>query len=157
MNTVSEIFIEAAASCRWQVLMFIVTGIAFELLIEWAKAIVRQVTGKSTSLTLGTVMGLIASTLYILAAYWAFRGYNGKGGWAIIGTPYFLWVWYILFYFWQYASIKIAKPIFKRFFPTVNDPAYVKPVKEKAEKKAQDLSEDQIAELVREMLAKKED
>ena len=114
METISTIFVEACVACKWQLLMFIVSGIAFELLCEWAKAIIRQSTGKSTTLAVGTLLGLLSSILYIIAAYCAYKGYNGEGGWMILGTPYFLWVWFILFYFWQYTSIKIAKPIFKR-------------------------------------------
>lgn len=148
METISTIFIDACVACKWQLLMFIVSGIAFELLCEWAKAIIRQSTGKSTTLAVGTLLGLLSSILYIIAAYCAYKGYNGEGGWMILGTPYFLWVWFILFYFWQYTSIKIAKPIFKRFFPTVNDPNYVKPDKVKTDKKKPDL------EVMQEMLEK---
>ena len=155
METISTIFVEACVACKWQLLMFIVAGIAFELLCEWAKAIIRQSTGKPTSLAVGTTLGLLASILYIVAAYYAYKGYNGEGGWMILGTPYFLWVWFILFYFWQYTSIKIAKPIFKRFFPTVNDPNYVKPVKVKEEKNTTaDL--DMVQELLERLMAEKE-
>ena len=78
-------------------------------------------------------MGFIASALYIASAFWASMTATTPG-WEIPGSPVFLYVWFCLFYIYQFSAMRIAKPIFKKLLPGVYDINYVKPAKEKKEK-----------------------
>lgn len=156
MNEFTLSLIEKAPFA-WQLLMFLVTGIAFELLCEWLKAVIKQALKKDTLPSwIGLVMGVVSTICYTLCAVGAYKAY-GYDGWYIPGYPQFIWVWAILFFFWQYVAIKVAKPIFKKFFPAVNDPNYVKPEKEKKEKKKEtDISKEALQEMLKELLAENE-
>ena len=116
-----------------QLVMFLATGLLFEFIIEWIKAGIRNKTGKSVPQWIGIVMGFAASGLYIASAYWASITAT-SAGWEIPGSPVFLYVWFLIFYIYQFSAMKIAKPIFKKLLPGVYDANYVKPVKEKKEK-----------------------
>ena len=121
-----------------QLVMFLATGILFEFIIEWIKSGIRNRTGKSVPQWIGIVMGFTASAVYIVSAYWASIRIETMG-WEIPGSPVFLYVWFLLFYIYQFSAMKIAKPIFKKLLPGVYDSNYVKPQKpSKAEKKEEE-------------------
>ncbi len=116
-----------------QIVMFLATGLLFEFIIEWIKAGIKNKTQKPVPQYIGIIMGFVASALYIVSAYWASVTATTIG-WEIPGSPVFLYVWFCIFYIYQFSAMKIAKPIFKKLLPGVYDINYVKPVKEKKEK-----------------------
>lgn len=116
-----------------QIVMFLATGLLFEFIIEWIKAGIRNKTQKPVPQYIGIIMGFVASALYIVSAYWASVTATTIG-WEIPGSPVFLYVWFCIFYIYQFSAMKIAKPIFKKLLPGVYDINYVKPVKEKKAK-----------------------
>ncbi len=116
-----------------QIVMFLATGLLFEFIIEWIKAGIKNKTQKPVPQYIGIIMGFVASALYIVSAYWASVTATTIG-WEIPGSPVFLYVWFCIFYIYQFSAMKVAKPIFKKLLPGVYDINYVKPVKEKKAK-----------------------
>ena len=116
-----------------QIVMFLATGLLFEFIIEWIKAGIKNKTQKAVPQYIGIIMGFVASAVYIASAYWASVTATTIG-WEIPGSPVFLYVWFCLFFIYQFSAMKIAKPIFKKLLPGVYDINYVKPVKERKEK-----------------------
>lgn len=117
----------------WQLLMFFLCGIAFELAAEFVKATLYPKTGeKECPRWLGAILGLVVTIVYLAMAYAAY-GTSGAG-WYIPGGTIFLPVWFLLFYFWQYKAMRMSKWLCTRLFPTLRDPSYTKPRKEKKEK-----------------------
>lgn len=134
-----DIFTVILAYCQrivGQIVMFFATGLLFEFIIEWIKAGIKNKTQKSVPQYIGIIMGFIASGIYILTAYWASITAT-TAGWEIPGSPVFLYVWFCIFYIYQFSAMKVAKPIFKKLLPGVYDVNYVKPVKEKKAKESE--------------------
>lgn len=137
-----------------QLIMFFATGILFEFVLEWLKAGIRNKTGKAVPKWIGIVLGLGASAVYIASAYWASVTATTLG-WEIPGSPVFLYVWFWIFFFWQYGCVHIAKPIFKKLLPYVYYENYEKP--EKTEKKDQlSILQQEFEELKKNLTSKEE-
>lgn len=141
-----EIFLLSAfdffKSIGWQLLMFFLTGIAFELILEFIKATLYPVTrNKECPRWLGMIMGAMITVVYLMMAYTSNAKF-GDAGWYIPGGYIFIPVWFILFFFYQYKAMRIAKCFRNILFPTLKDPSYVKPQKDK--NKDIPLSQDQM-------------
>lgn len=131
----------------WQLLMFFLCGIAFELAAEFIKATLYPVTKqKECPRWLGMVLGAIITGVYLLMAYTA-HGLFGDDGWYIPGGFVFLPVWFILFYFYQYKAMSIAKWLRNKMFPTLKDPCYTKPKREKKDSVLKNLTPEQEEQL----------
>ena len=129
-------------SVGWQIAMFILCGIAFELLAEFVKATLfpknSEGVAKSCPRWLGLVMGVVITVAYLVLAYTAFFAFGAEAGFLIPGGLIFIPVWAILFFFYQYKALRIAKWLCSKMFPTLKDPFYKKPEKKKQERYTQE-------------------
>lgn len=130
-----ELFLDSVVSffmmVGWQIVMFILCGIAFELAVEFIKATLYPVTKKKECPRwLGMLLGALITCVYLVMAYVA-NALFGDDGWYIPGGLVFLPVWFILFYFYQYKAMSFAKWLRNRMFPVLKDPNYNKPHKPK--------------------------
>ncbi len=133
-------------SVMWQIVMFLLCGIAFELLLEFIKATLfpKDEKGESRSCPrwLGLVMGAVITAAYLALAYMAFFAFGAEGGFLIPGGLIFIPVWAILFFFYQYKALRLAKWLCSKMFPTLKDPFYKKPEKKHRER----YTEEQVRE-----------
>lgn len=118
----------------WQIVMFFLCGIAFELFLEFIKASLfpkkKDEEAKPCPRWLGLIMGVAVTVVYIFLAYSAYFAFGAEGGFLIPGGVIFIPIWSILFFFWQYKALKVAKWLCSRMFPTLKNPFYEKPKKE---------------------------
>lgn len=136
-------------SVMWQIIMFFLCGIAFELLLEFVKATLfpKNESGESKKCPrwLGLIMGGGITAIYLILAYAAFFAFGAEGGFLIPGGLIFIPVWAILFLFYQYKALRIAKWLCSKLFPTLKDPFYRKPEKKR---KPERITEEQIMEAI---------
>lgn len=148
-NAFFKILTDILFAIRWQVVMFFVAGIAFELFCEFIKAsLYPKNKGKDVPRLLGLILGFSISVVYTTLAFMAYAKF-GDNGWFIPGGAIFAIVWLILFFFYQYKAITVAKVLRDWMFPTLKDPDYVKTHKEKVEKaKKVEVTPEMLAELM---------
>lgn len=154
------VFMTIAAFLRqivWQLIMFLLCGIAFELMIEFVKATLYPATKKdkdgnpvSCPRWLGMSFGAAVTVIYLVMAYLASAVFASIEGWYIPGGFVFLPVYFILFYFYQYKAMRLAKWFRNRLFPSLKDPDYQKPKREKPVKNSS-VSEEDIKALLEKM------
>lgn len=123
-------FMGILKACGWQIVMFFLTGIAFELAAEFVKAtLYPKNKGKECPRWLGMALGAVITVVYLAMAYMA----SSLKGFTIPGGTIFLPVWFIFFYVYQFKAIRVAKWLRDKMFPTLKDPdkSYTKKPKEK--------------------------
>lgn len=142
----------------WQIVMFILCGVAFELLLEFVKATLypkdKDGNAKACPRWLGLLMGAIITAIYLFLAYAAFFAYGKDGGFYIPGGLVFIPVWAILFFFYQYKAVSISKWLCSKLFPSLKNPFYERPKREKKVKE-KDLSKEEIDKLILDLREKK--
>lgn len=142
-------FLDFFRMIGWQLLMFILCGIAFELAVEFIKATLYPKTKeKECPRALGMALGAAVTVIYLVMAYVAHAAF-GDAGWYIPGGIVFLPVWFILFYFYQYKAMVFAKWLRDKMFPVLKDPAHVKPhaPKEKKDKTFKGFTDAEITQI----------
>ena len=138
------LFIEINKAVIWQIVMFFLCVIAFELAVEFVKATLYPADkGKECPRWLGMLLGALITTVYIVMAYIANATF-GDAGWYIPGGFVFLPVWAILFYFYQYKALRVAKWFRDRMFPNLKRPQD-KPHRKRTALK--NLTDDQLSKL----------
>ena len=83
-------------------------------------------------------MGAVITAAYLVLAYTAFFAFGAESGFLIPGGLIFIPVWAMLFFFYQYKALRIAKWLCSKMFPTLKDPFYKKPEKKKQERYTQE-------------------
>ena len=144
-------------SVVWQIVMFLLCGIAFELLLEFVKATLfpKDENGKAKECPrwLGLIMGAVITACYLVLAYTAYFAFGEDNGFLIPGGLIFIPVWSILFFFYQYKALRMAKWLCSKLFPTLKDPFYRKPERKKPEM----FTEEQIREAIENLKKKDEE
>lgn len=144
MDIVAYAFLDFFKSCSWQLLMFILAGVAFELLAEFVKAtLYPKDKGRGCPRWLGMALGAVVTALWAVMAHAADAVY-GDSGWYMPGGLIFLPVWAILFFFYQYKAMSVAKWLRDRLFPALKDPSKTKPKKEKKAPNPTGLSQEEL-------------
>lgn len=162
------ILVQDAFMQAWvQVLMFFLSGIALELFSEFVKATfypTKTVTAEDGTTSeverevprwLGFTLGVVNTVAYLIMAYSAYGSFGDKGC-LIPGGFVFFPVWAILFYFWQYAAIRVSKWICRRMFPSLKYPDRPKVKKEKVDDSSEMTYEQAIALLKKSGITVKE-
>lgn len=156
-------FMNLCSEMRWFALMFLLSGVALEFLFELVKGLLfptkteEQIAAgekqKDCPRWLGLTFGIAATLIFLASAYCA-NIFLGPDGWTIPGGLIFSWVWFILFFMWQYVSMRLAKKMRNKLFPTLKNPGYRKEEKKKQE--THRYTNEEIEQMIADAVAKKE-